>query len=121
MDERTAVHTQLQPLKALDGGVGHARQKLSAYWTVDTYMRPGWNSCRFDPRYLNMSAHVAAETQQHGADRWFDKTTWSRSIGSSLLTVAMSQARSTMVSFFTVVLVVQASMVSSLTWWQLPF
>lgn len=53
---------------------------------------------RLAPRYLNMSAHVAAETQQQGADNWFDKTTWSRSIGSSLLTVAMSQARSTMVS-----------------------
>lgn len=47
-----------------------------------------------------MSAHVAAETQQQGADKWFDKTTWSRSIGSSLLTVAMSQARSTMVSIW---------------------
>ena len=53
---------------------------------------------RFAPRYLNMSAHVAAETQQQGADKWFDRTTWPRSIGSSLLTVAMSQARSTLVS-----------------------
>ncbi|CAM9509043.1 unnamed protein product, partial [Ectocarpus fasciculatus] len=47
-------------------------------------------------RYLNVSAHIAAETREEGVDKWFDKTTWSRSIGSSLLTVAMSQARSTM-------------------------
>lgn len=50
-----------------------------------------------------MPAHVAAETQQEGADKWFDKTTWSRSIGTSLLTVAMSQARSTMVGVFCLV------------------
>lgn len=56
------------------------------------------DSFRFAARYLSMSAQVAAETQQQGADKWFDKTTWSRSIGSSLVTVAMSQARSTMVS-----------------------
>ncbi|CAM9671413.1 unnamed protein product, partial [Laminaria digitata] len=54
--------------------------------------------CRqeLEDRYLSVSAHIATETQEKGVDKWFDDTTWSRSIGSELLTVAMSQARSTM-------------------------
>ncbi|CAM9987800.1 unnamed protein product, partial [Sphacelaria rigidula] len=37
-------------------------------------------------RYLSTSAHISGETQEAGLDGWLDKTTWSRSIGSSLLT-----------------------------------